>query len=106
MILSSCPRCGVRPGNKHKRSCSAEQCSNCGHQYFCCGCPPCLRTPRLTWTGDLPGVAECRRFGFLVKLVPGKGYVPCDKDDPDAEPDMNRLFREARWDPAARRFIR
>lgn len=61
----------------------------------------------IPWTGLWPGVAECREFGWYARRNPnGPGYVPCDPREPGAIPDLNRLLREARWDPHRRRFVR
>jgi hypothetical protein len=51
-------------------------------------------------------VAECREFGWYCKLVPGSGWVSCSEEDLQAEPDLNRLYGDAKWDPFAGRFVR
>jgi hypothetical protein len=52
-------------------------------------------------------VAECVEFGWYSKRNPnGVGWVPCTADDPEAGPDLNRLYIEATWDPARGRFVR
>jgi hypothetical protein len=58
------------------------------------------------WTGEWPGQEECREFGWYAKLVSGVGWVQCDQDDAGANPDLNRLYVEAEWDPLSRRFVK
>jgi hypothetical protein len=61
--------------------------------------------PRLPWTGEWPGLLECREFGWYAKLVPGKGWQSCSKDDPQAHEDLNRLYYDAVWSPELGRFV-
>src|SRR5262245_10804319 len=101
-----CPDCGVSSGEVHRTGCDVEQCPYCGRQLISCGCrrrPPL--DDRLPWTGLWPGVAECREFGWFARLVPGKGWVPCDAGDEGAIEDLNHLHAEARWDRKAKRFV-
>lgn len=60
---------------------------------------------RLPWTGEFPGVAECREFGWYAKLVPDQGWVTCEATDPDATENLNRLARKGRWDAELGRFV-
>jgi hypothetical protein len=64
-----------------------------------------MTIPRLPWSGEWPGVAECREFGWYAKLIPGEGWVSCDKNDTGAKEDLNRLVTEAVWDRKQGRFI-
>lgn len=57
------------------------------------------------WTGEWPGDAEAREFGWYSKFIPGEGWVQTTVDDPDASPDLNRLIAEAKWDPDQRRWV-
>jgi hypothetical protein len=49
---------------------------------------------------------ECEAWGWFARLVPGKGWVRCKKDDRDASPDLNRLDKDARWDRANKKWVR
>jgi hypothetical protein len=102
----NCPDCGVPPGSKHEDECDVERCPSCGRQLVSCDCPEDLVINRLPWTGTWPGEAECREFGWFSKLVPGVGWVACEEDDPAAEPDLSRLFKDAEWSPLEGRFVR
>jgi hypothetical protein len=102
-----CHDCGARPGQLHKEGCDVERCPGCGFQRITCGCTDddIRGLPRQAWTGEWPGWAECREFGWYAKLVPGRGWVPCDPDEPGARPNVNRLLTEATWDRKRGRFV-
>jgi Zn-finger nucleic acid-binding protein len=62
---------------------------------------------RMLWTGVWPGEAECIEFGWYSRMIPGViGWQRCEKDDPGAGPDLNRLYEEAKWDADKQRFVR
>lgn len=49
-----------------------------------------------TWTGEWPGVAECRERGWYAQDGHGPdprwgSFCPCSADTPGAIPDLNRL---------------
>lgn len=61
---------------------------------------------RIPWTGEWPGVAECREFGWYAKRAP-IGWHPCDQRDDGATEDLNRLYSgEARWDRDTQRWVK
>ncbi len=61
---------------------------------------------RLVWTGEWPGVSECREFGLWCRMVSGyPGWHPCQKDDPGAREDLNRLNEVARWDAELQKYV-
>lgn len=101
----NCPDCNVSPGDVHLIGCDVERCPECGHQLLSCGCDD-MTSPRLPWNGAWPGVSECVEFGWYAKLVRGKGWVQCGEADPEASPDLNRLYKDAKWDKTAGKFVR
>jgi hypothetical protein len=102
-----CPECGVPSGQYHRNGCDVELCPYCGDQLVGCVCPGVLPPldDRMPWTGVFPGEEECREFGWFAQLLPGRGWVCCAEDDPDAEPDLHRLREQAVWDRMNKRFM-
>jgi hypothetical protein len=103
-MTATCPDCGAPAGAEHGDGCDVARCLATGHQRLSCtaghGCG------RDVWTGRWPGEAECAEFGWWARLQPPLGWVSCEPGWPDAQPDLNRLHREAVWDPAAHRWRR
>lgn len=98
----NCTGCGARPGELHRRGCEIECCPECGLSLITHQCA--LTTPRIRWSGEQTGTAECRAFGWYTRLVLGKGWVRCEKHESGARPDLQRLHVEAVWDKRAARF--
>jgi hypothetical protein len=92
---SRCPDCGAAFGEAHAGGCDVERCTVCGLQRLRCieqtgGCEG--HDPEVAaWAGEWPGVAECQMRGWYARMVPGRGWVPCRRDEEGAEPDLNRL---------------
>jgi hypothetical protein len=86
--------------------CDVERCALCGGQAISCGCewPPSLA--RLPWTGTWPGQEDCERLGFwcIGDGPPGNHWRPVPVGTPGATHDLNRLFKDARWNRRTRRF--
>lgn len=60
---------------------------------------------RIIWAGEWPGEELCREHGWYCKRVEGKGWIPCDADDPDATEDIDMVYKMADWDKTLRRFV-
>lgn len=60
---------------------------------------------RIPWNGIWPGILECREYGLWAKMVPGRGWVSCDPEDPDATEDLNRMHEICRWDPERQKYV-
>lgn len=106
--MTNCPKCDVSPGKLHKRGCDVERCAYCGGQEWSCCCDKEeLKYQRLRWSGEWPGLSECREFNWYCRRAPSPqpGYIACDKNDPDAHEDLNRLFTDAQWDRKAGRYF-
>lgn len=106
--MRNCPDCVAKPGDLHEIGCDVERCPDCGGQYISCHCKEWdTPTPRLPWTGEWPGVAECREFGwYSIRNPSGPGYVPVPAGTPGATEDLNRLCSgEARWDREKGRWV-
>ncbi len=100
--VTDCPDCGVSPNESHKGGCDVERCYECGGQLISCDCS--FQTEQLPWSGEWPGVAECREFGWYSKPTP-IGWKSCSKDDPGASEDLNRLHVAAIWDKSKGRYV-
>jgi len=95
----TCPDCGVKTGQLHRRGCDVERCPYCGLQMGCdCKGGEVPDDDRIPWSGEWPGVEDCRRLGLYARMVPGRGWVPCEKDDEGAMEDLNSLISQCIWD--------
>lgn len=105
--MRRCDGCGAAVGETHDRICDVARCRATGLQWAACdhSLPAVVPHEIDTWTGRWPGQADCERLGFYTRLVPGQGWIPCGPDEPDAQPDLNRLYAEATWDPWNQRWV-
>jgi hypothetical protein len=110
--MQTCHDCGANPGELHMRGCDVERCPTCGQQLISCGHHP-SEGRRLPWSGEWPGKAECREFGWYVweeqdDSQPYPCHIAwhrCGPDHPRASEDLNRLYEgEAIWNRTLRRF--
>ncbi len=99
-----CHDCDAGPGEMHESGCDVEQCPLCGGQAISCGCEWPEEVARLPWTGEWPGSEDAKALGFFCKAE-GQGWAPCGPDDPAAQPDLNRLHSDARWDAKLLKFV-
>lgn len=135
-LKANCHDCDANPGEFHDPGCDVERCPYCGGQLISCDCTrnkkkmTWIEKNRLPWTGIWPGTVEAVEFGLYSKWIPNKqfeddkarlgldaafrrlGTAPmgrwavCEKDDPEATPDLNRLNAVAVWDREKKRFVR
>lgn len=119
-----CPDCGTAVGAEHIIGCDVERCRACGGQRISCGCPSDVQDEagdRLPWTGEWPGISDCRELGLFCRdLLDGvpvdftpafknrdriDWHVPCAPEDPGAHEDLNRLYSFP-WDPRLGKHVR
>lgn len=113
MANANCPDCAVAPGQAHDDDCDVARCLATGGQRLQCDgrdeVYPYAEHDcgQNVWTGEWPGDAECREFGWWVqdRCSEGLGFVPCAADAPGAMADLNRLSRDARWSPERARWV-
>jgi len=110
-MSDNCPDCQVAPGERHSESCDVARCSLHGTQWL--ACDACYdhdynilvgnEDARPTvWTGEWPGVEECREFDMYVYDFPGI---------PGKSEDLNKLIfmgmtGELLWSVERERWVR
>lgn len=104
--LPNCPDCNVKVGEIHQDGCDLERCPSCGGQLLSCSCADdeVSKFKPIPWEGEFPGLAECRKFGLYCKMVSGTGRVTCNKNEPGAEEDLNRLYSQCQWNSETQSF--
>ena len=105
MIGNRCPGCGVWPDEIYLAHCEVERCPDCGGQRISCEEHTSPVYPRIPWSGEWPGKAECRDFEFYAYWGKDHGWTKCSVAHPGAVEDLNRLYIEAVWDAEQERFI-
>jgi hypothetical protein len=103
MARKHCPECGVLPGRVHLDGCDVERCVKCGVQRFSCRCLSRIREP---WSGEWPGLSDCRKHNLWCRLVTAKGWVSCKKSDLGAVEDFNALVRKFRYDHKTKKWVK
>lgn len=105
-MSETCNDCGVLPGQPHDVRCDVARCLDTGQQRIQyegrdhdCGAD--------VWSGEWPGDAECREFGWWVqdRCAEGMGWVPCAANAPGATEDLNRLAVDAVWSRERKRWV-
>lgn len=104
--MNNCHDCNAAPGTAHEPGCDVERCPSCGHQRISCDCEYDEAVPPLLWTGMWPGEDECIAWGWYSVLIPGRGWVSCAADTPGVQPDLNRLYMDAKWNATTRAWER
>jgi hypothetical protein len=106
--MYSCPICGVQIGMFHKPGCISETCSRCGKGTASCKCAEQKR--KIPWSGDIEGTAQCRELGYYAKIVFLNGkkakyyWKPCHKGESGASFDLERLYKECKWNAEMARW--
>lgn len=134
-VLRDCRQCGAKPGERHD-GCDIARCVSTGFQFIQCAGElhihqgreygehegPCHED---IWTGEWPGAAECREYGFWsyfntrdeqYRTGGGPfladhpvGWVQVEPDDEYlmqwATEDLNRLMVECVWDRGLQKFV-
>ena len=90
-MTKKCPDCGAAVGVSHHQDCDVARCSLCGVQRLSCVHADGDGDGGI-WTGEWPGLLECRELNLFAKLVANRGFVPVSRDDPDATEDLNCLI--------------
>lgn len=90
--MRPCPDCGAEVGQAHRSGhCDVERCTVCrGQRLSCCGSRD--HDPKAAaWTGEWPGVVECKELGwFSIRNPHGVGWIPVEPGTPGATEDLNR----------------
>lgn len=99
--MTACPDCWVSPGEPHMAGCDVARCPLTGRQALSCNHAHAQQT---IWTGEWPGVVECREFGWYVAV--SRTTV---RNWRDGFEDLNRLALaalngEVVWDVDAQRW--
>ena len=102
--VTRCPDCGTMRGAFHVEGCDLETCPHCGRQAFVCEGFDADDPRRIPWSGEYPGVAECREFGWYARPATDHRYIPCAPTDPGATEDLNRLLKTCSWDLETQRW--
>lgn len=125
--LKPCHDCAARPGQPHDTNCDTARCLVTGMQRLQCYSDDVYVGPENAheyegyamdhsgscgediWTGEWPGVEDCRRLDLWCYWGPDygqRGWVKCCADHPGATEDLNALVIQCDWDPVALQWFR
>lgn len=60
---------------------------------------------RIPWSGEYPGCAECREYGFWCIWDERKGWLRVEPVAPGATEDLNRLAMMTDWDVDRQKYV-
>jgi hypothetical protein len=104
--LRACGDCAVLPGYEHSDGCDVARCPECGIQRLQCEEHEDSTLPAI-WTGIWPGEIECVEYDLWSKWVEGEGWVETTADDPEREPNLNKLATMPLvWSKRLQRFVK
>jgi len=105
-----CHSCGAGIGVLHADLCDIAWCAAVGLQRYglCDTAHGCRTDPRrdcrTAWSGQHPGVDDCRRLGWYAVRTPD-GWMSAAPETPGAVEDLNRLISEGVWDEEQQRYL-
>lgn len=105
--MDHCPNCKVKMGELHSHGCNEENCPYCGLQSLICvhaGNIP--MDDRLEWEGCGKMEKAAVKMDWYARLgAPGQGWIPCNKHEFGAWPDLNRVVKDLVWDRSLKEFV-
>lgn len=111
MNESECTDCIAEVGEPHSDGCDVARCLWTGQQRLACqSIGPLLgQEPhdcgQDVWTGEWPGVVECRKYGLWCYWPEGGPWITCGPDHPGAVHDYTTLMRNGVWDREAAQWV-
>ena len=102
----NCPDCKVPVGSYHMRTCSSDECSECGRSFHLCECSGnlCHRVA-LRWEGLRKDIAACKEYGFYANEIHGV-WVPCDPEDIGATEDWRYVPYLCKWHHGDKKWLK
>lgn len=108
-----CPDCHVAIGELHERGCDWERCPRCGGQMLMRGGCGCEDSERMTFTGQSALHDAAEEYGFYCVWDPdgagdptkNYGWTRVEKDHPNAQLDLNRVYYECVWSPQLQKWV-